>query len=45
MSLEGGVTESGVTRFLKIGDGEIAYDVTGEGPLVVLAFLKEGARA
>ncbi|WP_256863331.1 alpha/beta fold hydrolase [Microbispora sp. GKU 823] len=31
MSLEGGMTE-----FLKTGDGEIAYDVTGEGPLVVM---------
>ncbi|WP_259400571.1 alpha/beta fold hydrolase [Microbispora sp. H13382] len=31
LSLEGGMTE-----FLKIGDGEIAYDVTGAGPLVVL---------
>ncbi|WP_239100971.1 alpha/beta fold hydrolase [Microbispora amethystogenes] len=37
MSLEGNVTENGVTRFLKIGDGEIAYDVIGEGPLVVMA--------
>ncbi|WP_182885129.1 alpha/beta fold hydrolase [Microbispora sp. H10885] len=36
ISLEDGVTESGVTRFLKIGEGEIAYDVIGEGPLVVL---------
>ncbi|MBO4269708.1 alpha/beta fold hydrolase [Microbispora triticiradicis] len=25
-----------MTQFLKIGDGEIAYDVIGEGPLVVL---------
>lgn len=28
--------EDGVTEFLTIGDGEIAYDVTGEGPLVVM---------
>ncbi|WP_285783409.1 alpha/beta hydrolase [Microbispora sp. NBRC 16548] len=28
--------EDGVTEFLKIGEGEIAYDVTGEGPLVVM---------
>jgi len=26
-----------MTEFLSIGDGRIAYDVTGEGPLVVLA--------
>ncbi|MBE3009502.1 alpha/beta hydrolase [Microbispora sp. NEAU-D428] len=25
-----------MTEFLKIGEGEIAYDVTGEGPLVVM---------
>ncbi|MEU6412441.1 alpha/beta hydrolase [Microbispora sp. NPDC046933] len=25
-----------MTEFLKVGDGEIAYDVTGEGPLVVM---------
>ncbi|MEU6425159.1 alpha/beta hydrolase [Microbispora sp. NPDC046973] len=31
LSLEGDMTE-----FLKIGEGEIAYDVTGEGPLVVM---------
>ncbi len=31
MSLEGDVTQ-----FLQIGDGRIAYDVTGEGPLVVM---------
>ncbi|MGI5159452.1 alpha/beta fold hydrolase [Microbispora sp. CA-102843] len=28
--------ESDVTEFLKIGEGEIAYEVTGEGPLVVM---------
>ncbi|MEV4297273.1 alpha/beta fold hydrolase [Microbispora rosea] len=28
--------EDVVTEFLTIGDGEIAYDVTGEGPLVVM---------
>ncbi|MEU9762390.1 alpha/beta hydrolase [Streptomyces sp. NPDC047985] len=26
-----------MTEFLKTGDGRIAYDVTGEGPLIVLA--------
>ncbi|MBP2703137.1 alpha/beta hydrolase [Microbispora sp. RL4-1S] len=26
-----------MTEFLKIGDGRIAYDVTGQGPLVVLS--------
>ncbi|GAB3165350.1 alpha/beta fold hydrolase [Microbispora hainanensis] len=25
-----------MTEFLKIGEGEIAYDVTGEGPLIVM---------
>jgi pimeloyl-ACP methyl ester carboxylesterase len=29
--------EADMTEFLSIGDGRIAYDVTGEGPLVVLA--------
>ncbi|MFE7426589.1 MULTISPECIES: alpha/beta fold hydrolase [unclassified Streptomyces] len=26
-----------MTEFLKTGDGQLAYDVTGEGPLIVLA--------
>lgn len=33
----------GVTRFLKIGEGEIAYDVTGESPLVVLSAMGTSA--
>ncbi|MFG1859444.1 alpha/beta fold hydrolase [Microbispora bryophytorum] len=28
--------KDGVTEFLKIGEGEIAYDVAGKGPLVVM---------
>jgi hypothetical protein len=28
---------SGTTEFLEIDGGRIAYDVTGEGPLVVLS--------
>jgi len=35
-----------MTEFLNIGDGQIAYDVTGEGPLIVLAHgMGDGRRA